>query len=420
LRADRIQSALIDWLSAETRARPLVLVLEPLNWGDLPTIRTLEVTLRELRDQPLLLVAFGRPQVADRFPLLWQERRPTRIELQRLRPGACEELVREMLGAEAPPSEVSGLVSAADGNPYFLEELIRGFAAGRRDQAPPTLLAMVQVRLEELDSEDRRLLRAAAVFGQVFWRGGMETLRGRAIEPRRLERLVELELMERHARSTYHDTEELSFRHSLVREAAYASLTREDLRLGHRLAGEWLESREGSAAVLLEHFRRAEAQDKIQLWLPRAASEAFEAHDFDAAIRLADEGVERLEGPAAGRLHLLCAAAQRWRGDWNKTQRRATTAGELLVPGTADWFRAGAEAITAAARRGDQEVAERWQALVASTEAEIETREGDEPVIWRAGSARITALSLAARKVFQAGDYAESERLAAIAESIAV
>ncbi|MDA8016048.1 MAG: protein kinase [Thermoanaerobaculia bacterium] len=417
LMADRIRTAWIDWLSLETRARPLVVVLEDVQWGDLPTIRVFDAAMRVLADRPFFVAAFARPDIADRFPNLWHECRPTRIELQRLPRRAATSLTRQMLGDRAPADEVERLVVAADGNPFFLEELIRSHAEGRRDGAPATLRATVQVRLEELEPEQRKLLRAASVFGLTFWHGGVEKLVGGDISSARFRRLEELELVERRTHSGGAGTMEYSFRHDLVREAAYASLTPDDRILGHRLAGEWLEIRQSSPAVLLEHFRRADETSKIVSWLPRAADAAFEAHDFDTAVRLADEAVEHVRGRKAGNLHLLCAVAQRWRGDWSETQRRAEIAGELLEAGSAEWFRASAEAMTAAARRGHHEVARLWQSRVASTAALVSDRAPDGT--WSAGSARISALALASRQVFHAGEYEEAERLASLAESIA-
>src|SRR5204862_5699613 len=73
---------------------------------------------------------------------------------------------------------VDRLVQQATGNPFYLEELVRAVASGPRGTLPESVLAMVQARLEGLEPNARRVLRAASVFGRVFWRGGVAALLG--------------------------------------------------------------------------------------------------------------------------------------------------------------------------------------------------------------------------------------------------
>src|SRR5213078_3555248 len=90
-----------------------------------------------------------------------------------------ERLVREVLGDAASAETVARLLERADGNAFYLEELIRAVGSGiTADKLPDSVLGMVQARLEALGNEARRVLRAASVFGLTFWRGGVMKLLG--------------------------------------------------------------------------------------------------------------------------------------------------------------------------------------------------------------------------------------------------
>ena len=94
-------------------------------------------------------------------------------DLQEIRLGALtrrssERLVRQILGDDADDATVARLLERAEGNAFYLEELVRAAAAGKGAELPETVLAMVQARLEGLETEARRLLRAGSVFGQTL------------------------------------------------------------------------------------------------------------------------------------------------------------------------------------------------------------------------------------------------------------
>ena len=77
-----------------------------------------------------------------------------------------------------PAETVAKIVERSQGNAFFLEELVRAVAEGREEDAPGTVLAMLQSRLATLTPEARQVLRAASVFGRVFWRGAVAALLG--------------------------------------------------------------------------------------------------------------------------------------------------------------------------------------------------------------------------------------------------
>src|SRR5207244_1984970 len=75
LMGDQMRRAWIDLCAAESAAGPLVLLIDDVQWGDLPSLDLADAALRSLSGAPILLVGFARPEVADRFPSLWEELR---------------------------------------------------------------------------------------------------------------------------------------------------------------------------------------------------------------------------------------------------------------------------------------------------------------------------------------------------------
>src|SRR5918996_303110 len=171
------------------------------------------------------------------------------------------------------------LVAQADGNAFYLEELIRAVGEGKDHALPETVLAMVETRLGRLPVETRRVLRAASVFGEVCWEGGVTVLLGGAMGATMvgewLARLVEQEVLAVRPESRFPEEQELRFRHALLREGAHATLTEDDQRLGHRLAGEWLEQHgEADPMVLAGHFERGGEGARAASYYLRAAEQA--------------------------------------------------------------------------------------------------------------------------------------------------
>src|SRR5262249_24118153 len=130
-----------------------------------------------LRDEPLMVLALARPEVREHFPALWSERGLTEICLKELSRKACERLGRDTLGDEVKGETVGGLGGRSGGNAVFLPRPVRARAEARQD-VPGTVLAMMQSRLDALEPEARRVLRAGSVLGEVFWRGAVEALVG--------------------------------------------------------------------------------------------------------------------------------------------------------------------------------------------------------------------------------------------------
>jgi hypothetical protein len=155
---------------------------------------------------------------------------------------------------------------------------------------------MIETRLGRLSPEARRVLRAASVFGEVCWEGGVVLLldgaMGSTMGGEWLGKLTEQEIFVVRRESRFPGQRELAFRHALLREGAYASLTEEDRQRQHRLAGEWLEQHgERDPMVLAGHFERGGERVRAVSFYLRAAEQALHVLDHAAAARRATLGL---------------------------------------------------------------------------------------------------------------------------------
>ncbi|HWO23798.1 MAG TPA: protein kinase [Kofleriaceae bacterium] len=295
--SEQMRKAWMDFLQAETAVQPVLIVLEDLHWGDFGTVRFLDTALRERSKLPWMVLALARPEVYEIFPKLWAERQNVQeIRLKELGKKAGERLVRQVLGDSVGPDTIERLVKQADGNAFYLEELIRAVADGKDRALPETVLAMVETRLARLPLEARRVLRAASVFGEICWESGVTLLLGGAMSTTVvgdwLAKLVEQEVLVARPQSRFPGEQELAFRHALLREGAYTTLTDDDRRLGHRLAGEWLEQRgETEPMVLAGHFERGGDSARAARYYLRASEQAFHILDLDATVARAGLGL---------------------------------------------------------------------------------------------------------------------------------
>ena len=353
LMSEQLRAAWEALIDAETAARPLLVVLEDLHWADPASVRAFQRAFASLHRRPWMVLALARPDVHDAFPRLWEEHNLQEIRLAPLPRRACEKLVRKALG-EVPHETVARLVAKAEGNAFYLEELIRAVAAqegaggARVLKLPETVLAMVQARLEGLDPEARRVLRAASVFGDVFWAGGVAALLGGEAPPGWDEGLAARELVAPQQESRFAGERQLCFRHALLREGAYATLVEGDRALGHQLAGEWLEAHgETDAMVLAQHFDLAGQGRRAGGFYLAAAAQALRAGDPDATIERVERALALDPGARVDGLALLCDA-HGWRNDWGRCAVYARELLPLAPKGSVPWVRAISGRLTAA------------------------------------------------------------------------
>ena len=242
--------------------RPLVVVLDDLHWAEAALLDGMEHVAESSRGAAILIIAVARPELLETRPG-WGGGKPNASSalLESLSEIECDRLVDNLLGeSDLPDSVRAYVIRTSDGNPLFVEELLATLvdrdlltprAAGRRPvpaiPLPSTIQALIAARIDRLPERERVVLELASIDGtKVFHRDMVVEL---AAEDVRVDvdpclaALVRKELV----RPQPADEGRFSFRHQLIRDAAYSSMPmRVRAELHERLA-DFLE--QGSLAV---------------------------------------------------------------------------------------------------------------------------------------------------------------------------
>ncbi|XXX72358.1 protein kinase [Sorangium sp. So ce134] len=376
---EQITHAFLVWLAAECAAHPVLLVLEDLQWADVLTFDLLAIGLRERERAPLIVLALGRPEIEAMIPRFLSERAQA-LALRPLSRKASERLVKEVLGSTIEPELVARIVRLSEGNALFLEELIRAAAEGKANDVPETVLAMLHARLSRLAPEARRALRAAGIFGETFWCGGVRRIcEGWAATndtDRWVERLVKEELVERRWQSRFSAETELVFRHALVRDAAYGLLTDVERRTGHRYAGRWLEAMgETDAMVLAGHAQGSGDRVRAVAFYTTAAERSLECNDAAAAASRAETGLAcGAAGKARGELLGILTLALYTQAKWPQSMIAGVEALDLLPRGSIYWCRIAEKLVHLFAGNNELERCEEMFRELLTTEPAPEAR----------------------------------------------
>jgi len=254
-----------EWAQRLAQEQPLVLIFEDIHWAEEPLLELIEHLVTWVREAPLLVVSLARPELLDIRPGWGGGRvRATSIELEPLGVTESEELMDALDGTLAE-SERAEVLAKTEGNPLFLEETIRMLqeeGTERIGSIPDTLQALIAARIDRLAPEAKALLQRAAVVGRIFWEGALERLSPEldSIEgPLDDLRLREFVLDEE--RSSIRGERAYKFKHVLIREVAYAGLSKSARAEHHARFAEWLKERAGEELLEIRafHLERATA-----------------------------------------------------------------------------------------------------------------------------------------------------------------
>jgi class 3 adenylate cyclase/tetratricopeptide (TPR) repeat protein len=241
------------------RERPLVLIVDDIHWAELTLLDLLEHLTDWTRDAPILLLCLARPDLVDRRPA-WSGGRENAdvLTLQPLSDSESDQLIETLLGGSSLADDARERVrAAAEGNPLFVEQLLAMLAeGGSPEHVPPTIQALLTARLDALPVDELELVERASVVGLGFEWDSLAALsaRGRRPAGTQLAALVRKELIRPH--DTIEDA--FSFRHALIRDAAYERLSKGARAAMHERLGDWLDGRSDEFEELVGyHFEQA-------------------------------------------------------------------------------------------------------------------------------------------------------------------
>jgi class 3 adenylate cyclase len=294
---DRFQDAWAEFLTEVASERPAVVLVEDIHWAEGQLLDLLEYVLSSVQG-PLLVITTARPELLQRRPGWGGRAGGELLELEPLSPHESVRMLDEML-AGGLPTELSELVvERAEGNPFFVEELLgvlidRGLLHRREGSwelrelpreftVPDSVHAVLAARIDLLGPAEKAALQAAAVIGRAFWSGPVYELVEAKPDLRVLE---DRDFVHRRAVSGMAGEREYVIKHALTREVAYESLPRARRTRMHAAFATWLE-------------RRAEGRDDLASLLAHHYAEAVRPEDADLAWAGEDQEHERLRAKA--------------------------------------------------------------------------------------------------------------------------
>ena len=325
---------LLEQLAA---ARPVVVVFDDIHFAESTFLQMLEYLADWAGRAPILVVCLARGELLD-VRVDWATPRPNAelIPLQPLSDDETRQLVGGLLGGDRVDAAAEARIStAAEGNPLFIEEMLRvladsgqlRFEAGQwvLDRSlvhlpiPTTIQALMSARLERLEPEQLEVLERAAVVGEVFGWSAVAALSdgdGQAVATAaHLQALMRKQLI-RPRRDDSGDEDAFEFSHALVRDAAYRLIPKADRVDLHERFAAWAERALGEAGAGYEEIvgyhleqaqrtllelggpagpRSAELANRAFAQLSVAGLRAYARGDMPASVNLLDRAVRLLD-----------------------------------------------------------------------------------------------------------------------------
>jgi class 3 adenylate cyclase/tetratricopeptide (TPR) repeat protein len=406
-------AAVGELLRALAAEAPLLVVIDDLQWATDITLEALGELGTGL-EGPVLVLGAGRPELLQRGSWWRRLPRPEVVPLGPLDPGDATRLVRAHLGALPSPEALRTLLDRAQGNPFFLAELLHllvdtgtlaptpagGWSLVREVPAellPAGVQSVLTARIDTLDGVARAVLRDAAVLGERVPLGALIELA--AVDRDAVLKAVDTLVARGLLRGSPDDPVGSEGRpavyvpaHALAREAAYASVPKADRAHRHALAAQWavrslpegamadraVATHAERALVLAEEMRLplddvawTVRRDAFAAWV-RLGEAARSRDDNRSAERLLVRALELGDGVVsedemlAARVHLAQTLSSLW---------RLEEAEEQLAPAVASSADARAHALVVLGdlrrKQGSEDQARAaWvQALAAASDA---------------------------------------------------
>lgn len=315
--------ALYRWVERLSQSAPTLIAFTDIHWADSTSLALLRHCLPLCETRPILWLMVMRP---DRTTPAWQLRylieteyphRLTTLELTPLDHDQCQQLIETMLGPDVlPPGLMELIIDKAEGNPYYVQELLRALIAegslvqeavtGEHGEVltlrwrvtrpvtsldlPDTLQSLLRARMDQLAPAEKVCLQMAAVIGHVFWLKPLQALAGDLPTlTQHLTTLLRLQFIRERGRNPELGVEYV-FKSSLLRDVAYESLLKSQRVQYHLKVAEFLESllqaKEWTPnyALLAHHYAGAGNMGKELYYTLEAAKQALSVYANHEAV----------------------------------------------------------------------------------------------------------------------------------------
>jgi predicted ATPase/class 3 adenylate cyclase len=316
---DRALVYMSNYLKALAVENPLVFFLDDVHWADESSLDILLHLSKELAGEQILFIALTRPLLYQRRTSWGEESYHLRIDLHPLSNEDSQLLVEEVLQKVLDiPAELRDLiVRNAEGNPFYLEELIKMLVEDDvivKDEPawrvhperlgevriPPTLTGVVQARLDGLPVAERTVIQQASVIGRIFWEAAVDYINREIVtdqerDPTKaidllqnLDKLRDREMVFLREASAFSDSVEYIFKHAILREVTYESVLKRTRREYHGMVADWLIEYSGGrteqfSPLIAGHLEKASRMDEALDYLFKAAETAASNYAVDEA-----------------------------------------------------------------------------------------------------------------------------------------
>jgi len=358
--ANRARNAAVNFFQRLTQVDPVVYQLDDLHYADDASLDLLAEIASAHENVPLLMIGTARPQLYDRRPN-WGSGRQyhQRVNLTPLDKRDTRDLAAEILQrVDNLPRELRDLIAErSEGNPYYLEELVKMLLEDRvvlkideqkwavedsrieRLRVPPTLIGLLQARFDSLLYPEKLTLQRAAVAGRIFHDGALVALDA-ADEihvddlSELLESLGDREFIHPRDTSAFRNNREYLFGQAMLRDLILDTLLTRQARTYNKAMAVWLSAESGERvgeydALIADHYEKANELGKASEYFERAGRSAVVRGALTEAIRVEEHSLQLLEqvDQDEQRLGLLLhlSSIHGWSGDYRRSS-------ELLQP----------------------------------------------------------------------------------------
>ena len=302
--------------------KPLILFMDDLQYADVSSLHLLHYLSRNIKNSRIMLIGAYRPEeivnvdnpLSETLERMDAERLYRTIEVKRLNVDDVKEMIGSITDKDVPDDFIDFIYDKTNGNPLFIEEIIKSFppevkslSPDKIQKMPDTITDLINRRIGRLEEASRNLLSYAAVIGSKF---SYDTLRDASgIDEEKLVGTLESLI---NFRIIYEDPTISGlyyFNPPIIKEVVCAGLSEKRAEMLHKRAGDALEScMEKNLGVLAYHFSKAREYEKALHYSESAGDRAVSLFAPNEAMKYYEtalNSVEKLDGKTSEKTGLL-------------------------------------------------------------------------------------------------------------------